>query len=63
MIYPVKLEFKIYPLGAWEDWSIYLSEPPSINRKVESENPGEAGLIVFDNASVSLYYDEGSSVY
>jgi hypothetical protein len=63
MIYPVKLEFKIYPSGAWEDWSMYLSEPPSINRKVESENAGEAGLIVFDNASVSLYYDEGSSVY
>ncbi|HEX2984305.1 MAG TPA: hypothetical protein VHO28_12245 [Ignavibacteriales bacterium] len=63
MIYPVKIEFKLYPSGNYEDWSQYLSEPPTINRKVESDNPGEAGLIVYDNASVSFYYIEGSPVY
>jgi hypothetical protein len=63
MIHPIKIEFKDYPSGSWTDWSDYLATPPSINRKVESENDGEAGLIVFDTASVELYYTSGSPVY
>ncbi|HEX2984475.1 MAG TPA: hypothetical protein VHO28_13110, partial [Ignavibacteriales bacterium] len=66
MIYPVKIEFAKttqYSFPTWEDWSKYLTEPPSISRKVESDNPGEAGLIVFDNASVSFYYTPGNPVH
>jgi len=63
MLYPVKIEFKDYPAGSWQDWSEYLSEPPRISKKVESENEGEAGLIVFDDAEVSFRYEAGSPVY
>ncbi len=63
MLYPVKIEFKDYPSGSWQDWSEYLSEPPRISKKVESENEGEAGLIVFDDAEVSFRYESGSPVY
>ena len=56
MTYPIKIEFKDYPSGSWINWSDYLTEPPTINKRVESENEGEAGVIVFDNASVSFYY-------
>ncbi|HQJ47145.1 MAG TPA: hypothetical protein PK195_10900, partial [Ignavibacteriaceae bacterium] len=63
MLYPVKIEFKDYPSGSWQDWSEYLSEPPVISKKVESENEGEAGLIVFDDAEVSFRYESGSPVY
>lgn len=63
MLYPIKIEFKDYPSGTWQDWSEYLLEAPSISKKIESENEGEAGVIVFDNASVSLKYDADSPVY
>ncbi|MEP0860560.1 MAG: hypothetical protein HRF52_03880 [Ignavibacterium sp.] len=63
MLYPVKIEFKEYPSGSWQDWSEYLTEPPRISKKVESENEGEAGVIVFDDASVSFHYETGSPVY
>jgi hypothetical protein len=63
MTYPVKIEFKDYPSDNWIDWSDYLTEPPTINKRVESENEGEAGVIVFDNASVSFRYESGSPVY
>ncbi|QKJ99936.1 MAG: hypothetical protein HND40_10375 [Ignavibacteriota bacterium] len=63
MLYPVKIEFKDYPSGSWQDWSEYLSEPPQISKKVESENEGEAGLIVFDDAEISFRYELGSPVY
>ncbi|OQY70811.1 MAG: hypothetical protein B6D44_15255 [Ignavibacteriales bacterium UTCHB2] len=63
MVYQVKIEFKDYPSGSWQDWSEYLSEPPFISKKVESENEGEAGLIVFDDAEVSFRYESGSPVY
>ncbi|MDR3625274.1 MAG: hypothetical protein P4L45_00490 [Ignavibacteriaceae bacterium] len=63
MIYPVKIEFKDYPSGEWTDWSRYLCTAPIISRKVESDNDGEAGVIVFDKASVSFYYIEDNPVY
>lgn len=66
MLYPVKIEFAKttnYSSASWEDWSGYLCEAPGISRKVESDNPGEAGLIVFDNALITLYYAEGNPVY
>jgi len=63
LLYPVKIEFKEYPSGSWADWSQYLAEAPVISKKVESENEGEAGVIVFDNASVSFRYDSSNPVY
>ncbi|MFO7446394.1 MAG: hypothetical protein R6W90_08505, partial [Ignavibacteriaceae bacterium] len=68
MTYPIKIEFIEYT-GApvdWEDaedWSDYLAEPPVLNRRVESENEGEAGVIVFDSASVTFRYDAGNPVH
>jgi len=63
MVLPVKIEFKEYPSGSWEDWSYILAEPPVIRKKVESENEGEAGLIVFDTADVSFRYDSGNAAH
>ncbi|MDD4291997.1 MAG: hypothetical protein PHX51_07180 [Clostridia bacterium] len=63
MTYPVKIEFKEYPSGSWADWSAYLVDAPTIDRRVESENEGEAGVIVFDNATVSFRYASGNPVY
>lgn len=54
MLYPVKIEFKEWPSGSWADWSHLLHDPPSISKKVESENEGEAGLIVFDDCPVTF---------
>jgi hypothetical protein len=62
-MYPVKIEFKEYPSGSWQDWSDYLTEVPSISLQVESDNPGEAGAIVFDSAKVSFRYEVGNPVY
>ncbi len=63
MLYPVKIEFKDYPSGSWQDWSEYVNTPPVISKKVESENEGEAGAIVFDSATVTFKYEVGSPVY
>lgn len=63
MLYPVKIEFKDYPSGNWQDWSEYLSEPPVVSKKVESGNEGETGIIVFDEAKVSFRNESGSPVY
>lgn len=63
MTYPVKIEFKEYPSGSWQDWSAYLVRPPEVKARVESENEGEAGIIVFDSASVSFRYESGNPVY
>ena len=63
MIYKVKIEFKDYPNGNWEDWSEYLTSVFPISRKVESEVRGEAGVITFDNGSLEFYYTHGNPVY
>jgi len=63
MTYPVKIEFKEYPSGSYADWSAYLIKPPNVNLRVESENEGEAGVIVFDSAQVSFRYASGNPVY
>ncbi len=63
MLYPIKIEFRDYPSGSWQDWSEYLNEPPRISKKIESEIEGQAGVIVFDDASVSFRYEPGSPVY
>lgn len=39
----------------WADWSLFRIETGSINKKVESENAGEAGAIVFDDVDMSFY--------
>jgi len=62
MLYPVKIEFKEWPSGSWEDWSALLHEPPVISKKVESENEGEAGLIVFDDCAAAFRNESGSVV-
>jgi hypothetical protein len=63
MTYPVKIEFMDYPSGSWQDWTEYLVSFPSTNQRVESENDGEAGVIVFDTSSVTFRYEIGNPVY
>ncbi len=63
MKYPIKIEFKQFPLGVYVDWSAYLVDDPTISKKTESETPGESGVIAFDKASVTLYYIAGNPVF
>jgi hypothetical protein len=42
----------------WADWSNYLVNSSSLNKRVESENSGEAGLITFDNVSLEMRLHE-----
>ncbi len=63
MIYPVKIEHREYPNGNWEDWSDKLNTPPVINKRVESDLEGEAGIIVFDNAKMTFRYNSGELPY
>ncbi|MCF8263607.1 MAG: hypothetical protein K9I99_03790 [Melioribacteraceae bacterium] len=59
----IKVEYKEYPSGAWTDWTEYLTDIGGINQLVESENPGEAGVIVFDNCKLSFVYESGNEVH
>ncbi|BDQ03486.1 hypothetical protein [Ignavibacterium sp.] len=63
MISNIKIEFKDYPSGNWEDWSEYLADISSLSKNVESDNPGEAGTIVFDEVKISLRYLNGEPPY
>lgn len=58
-----KIIFKNSETGTPEDWTQYLSDMSSISRRVESENAGEAGVIVYDNVSLEFEYKEGSPIY
>ncbi len=51
----IKVRFKEWPDGDWQDWSKYLINSPSITRRVESQNSGEAGLICFNTVKIELY--------
>ncbi|WP_337872885.1 hypothetical protein [Ignavibacterium sp.] len=59
----IKLEFKEYPGGSWTDWSEYLINSPAVSKKIESNNPGEPGAVVFDSVKLFLRYETGSPVY
>jgi len=61
--HPVKIRFKNYPDGNWEDWSKYLVSAPDITLKIESEKPGQAGVIVYDDTKVSFYNAPGNPVH
>ena len=63
MIFPIKIEFKQFPSGTYTDWSAYLVDDPIISRKVESDTPGESGIIAFDKASIVLYNVPGNPVF
>ncbi|MGK9477929.1 hypothetical protein [Melioribacter sp. OK-6-Me] len=59
------LKFKNGINGTLETWS-----PPakiynlgSVKRRIESRNPGEAGVIVYDKLNLTLEYENGSPVY
>lgn len=62
MISNIKIEFKDYPSGNWLDWSDYLIDLSGISLNIESDNPGEAGVIVYDKATLYLNYQTGSPV-
>jgi len=61
----LKVKFKNGLNGSLTDWTPYMvvQEVGVLKRSVESENPGEAGLIVYDNLSLSFRYEEGNVVY
>lgn len=62
MIEPVKLEFKAYPHGSWEDWSKYIIKLPVVSLGVESELEEKHGVIVMDDATIVLKYNPGTAV-
>jgi len=61
----LKIKFKNGFEGTLVDWTPYMviQEVGVLKRNVESDNPGEAGLIVFDNLALSFRYEQGSVVY
>lgn len=61
----LKVKFRNGASGTLVDWTPYMviQEVGVIKRSVESENPGEAGLIVYDNVSLSFRYEYGNVVY
>lgn len=57
--------FFIPPSGGPVDWTNYFIDMTPINRKIESDKPGEAGIIMFDTVSIEMpvsklgaYFDE-----
>lgn len=40
--------------NAWADWSTYLINSPALSKRIESDNEGEAGLIVFDDVELEM---------
>lgn len=61
----VKIKYHEYPSGAVQDWSsqLQLQELDAISRKVESENAGEAGLVVYNDLGVTFTHEPGSDIY
>lgn len=61
----LKIKFKNGLNGTLTDWTPFMviQEVGIIKRGVESDNPGEAGLIVYDNVSLSFRYETGNAVY
>ena len=61
----LKVKFRNGTNGELVDWTPFMviQEVGVIKRSVESENPGEAGLIVYDNVSLSFRYEYGNVVY
>ena len=61
----LKIKFRNGFEGEPVDWTPYmvLQEAGPVKRMVESDNPGEAGLVVFDNVELSFRYEEGNPVY
>lgn len=43
-------------IGEWEDWTKYKASAGRISTKVESENPGQAGVTVYDGYEVEFLY-------
>lgn len=59
----IKLYYSNYGSNTWQDWTNYLIDPPKVSRRVESENAAEAGVVVYDNAGVTLREEVGNPVY
>jgi hypothetical protein len=61
----LKIKFRNGLNGTLTDWTPFMviQEIGIIKRGVESDNPGEAGLVVYDNVSLSFRYETGNPVY
>ena len=61
----LKVKFRNGLNGGLTDWTPFMviQEVGIIKRSVESDNPGEAGLIIYDNVNLSFRYEQGSIVY
>lgn len=57
-----RLKFQNYPGGDVETWTPrgLVSKLGTINRGIESTNPGEAGLVRYDKMSTTLYVESGN---
>ena len=58
-----KLKFRNGISGTLEDWTNSCTQfsVGSVKRRIESRNPGEAGLIVYDKLSLTLGYESGNN--
>lgn len=54
----ISLHFKKHGDSTWQDWSEYVQAVDNLTRKVESEQDGEAGVVVFDEMTISLIMDK-----
>lgn len=46
----------------WVDWSLFRLTTSSLSRRIESDNPGEGGAIVFDDVSLQYYFGESINI-
>lgn len=56
-----KISFCTYTAGVygtWEDWTLFKLEMSSLVKKVESDNFGEAGVIVYDNVTLTFSFSD-----
>ena len=58
-----KLKFKNGINGSWVDWTDQSTafSLGTIKRRLESKNPGEAGIVTFDKVGLTLGYESGNN--
>lgn len=59
---PTKLIF-VPPTGSTVDWSPYFMNISTIQRSIESDKPGEAGVIMFDTVTIEMPLSKTGSYF
>ena len=50
-----KVKFDFSLKNYWIDWTMFMLSMDGLNRKVESDNFGEAGAITYDSCEINTY--------